>query len=177
MIFHYLCSTGVATLRCRLTLADTVNPERWHLTARIQLTAQGVGCKPGLMRSYMPTRAQNNEIVFTVPNPDIEDYQAHILYRLIDEVTGYRNNWHIHHAENGGGQVLICVAGKGFYKEEGSEVQELKPGVVVEIPPNVKHWHGTQKDSWFSHISVEVPGEETSNEWLEPVSDEYYNQL
>ena len=60
---------------------------------------------------------------------------------------GCRNNWHIHHAKKGGGQLLICVAGKGFYQEEGSEVQELKPGVVVEIPPNVKHWHGAQKDS------------------------------
>ena len=93
-LLQIIPGTGVATLRCRLTLADTVNPERWHLTARIQLTAQGVGCKPGLMRSYMPTRAQNNEIVFTVPNPGLEVYQAHIRYRLIDEVTGYRNNWH-----------------------------------------------------------------------------------
>ena len=93
-LLQIIPGTGVATLRCRLTLADTVNPERWHLTARIQLTAPGVGCKPGLMRSYMPTRSQNNEIDFTVPNPDIEDDQAHIRYRLIDEVTGYRNNWH-----------------------------------------------------------------------------------
>ncbi|MEE1133976.1 MAG: cupin domain-containing protein [Methanobrevibacter sp.] len=106
---------------------------------------------------------------------DMEDnllFAANVTFE-----PGCRNNWHIHHAKKGGGQLLICVAGKGFYQEEGSEVQELKPGVVVEIPPNVKHWHGAQKDSWFSHISVEVPGEETSNEWLEPVSDEYYNQL
>lgn len=80
-------------MRCRLTLAGTVNPERWHLTARIQLTAHGVGCKPGLMRSYMPAVAQNNEVIFSVFNPGLEDCQAHIRYRLIDEVTGYRNNW------------------------------------------------------------------------------------
>lgn len=112
---------------------------------------------------------------FLNPLVDMEDnllFVANVTFE-----PGCRNNWHIHHAKNGGGQLLICVAGKGFYQEEGSEVQELKPGVVVEIPPNVKHWHGAQKDSWFSHISVEVPGEETSNEWLEPVSDEYYNQL
>lgn len=112
---------------------------------------------------------------FLNPLVDMEDnllFVANVTFE-----PGCRNNWHIHHAKKGGGQLLICVAGKGFYQEEGSEVQELKPGVVVEIPPNVKHWHGAQKDSWFSHISVEVPGEETSNGWLEPVSDEYYNQL
>jgi len=89
-------------LRCRLTLADTVNPERWHLTARIQLTALGVGCKPGLMRSYMPTtldsltinqNTSSREITFTAANNMIGPIQAHIRYRLIDEVTGYRNNW------------------------------------------------------------------------------------
>ncbi|WP_458405199.1 cupin domain-containing protein [Methanobrevibacter sp.] len=90
---------------------------------------------------------------------------------------GCRNNWHIHHAKTGGGQVLICVAGKGWYQEEGCDPVELKPGMLIEIKPEVKHWHGAQKDSWFSHLSVEVPGEETSNEWLEEVSDEYYDQL
>ena len=90
---------------------------------------------------------------------------------------GCRNNWHIHHASKGGGQVLICVAGKGWYQEEGHNHMELKPGMVVEIKPGIKHWHGAQKDSWFSHISVEVPGEDTSTEWLEVVGDEYYNEL
>jgi len=82
-----------ATIRCRLTLADIVHPERWHLSARIQLTAPGVGCDPGKMRSCKATRTNGNEIVFRVPNPGIENCQAHIRYRLIDEVTGYRNNW------------------------------------------------------------------------------------
>ncbi len=90
---------------------------------------------------------------------------------------GCRNNWHIHRAKSGGGQVLLCVAGYGYYQEEGKPVQNLKPGDVVVIPANVKHWHGARKDSWFSHISVEVPGEETSNEWLEPVTDGEYNNL
>ena len=90
---------------------------------------------------------------------------------------GCRNNWHIHHADKGGGQILICTAGEGWYQEEGKKPQKLKEGSVVVIRPGVKHWHGARKDSWFSHISLEVPGENTSNEWLEPVSDDYYNSL
>lgn len=87
------------------------------------------------------------------------------------------NNWHIHHANKGGGQILICTAGEGWYQEEGKPAQELKEGTVVVIPANVKHWHGAKKDSWFSHISLEVPGENGSNEWLEPVADDLYNSL
>ena len=90
---------------------------------------------------------------------------------------GCRNNWHVHHAKSGGGQQLICHAGEGWYQEEGKDAVSLTPGTVIVIPPNVKHWHGAKKDSWFSHIAVEVPGEETSNEWLEPVSDEWYDAL
>ncbi len=90
---------------------------------------------------------------------------------------GCRNNWHIHHAKSGGGQLLICTAGSGWYQEEGKAPVSLEPGTVITIPPEVKHWHGAKKDSWFSHIAVEVPGEETSNEWLEPVDDASYNGL
>lgn len=90
---------------------------------------------------------------------------------------GCRNNWHIHHADKGGGQILICTAGEGWYQEEGKEPRSLKEGDVIVIPQGVKHWHGAKKDSWFSHISLEVPGENSSNEWLEPVTDEYYNAL
>ena len=90
---------------------------------------------------------------------------------------GCRNNWHIHHATKGGGQVLICTAGYGWYQEEGKEAISLSPGMVISIPANVKHWHGAKKDSWFSHIAIEVPGENTSNEWCEQVSDEEYNKL
>ena len=90
---------------------------------------------------------------------------------------GCRNNWHIHHAKRGGGQILICVDGEGWYQEEGKEAVSLKPGMVITIPANVKHWHGAKKDSWFSHIAIEVPGEETSNEWCEVVSDDGYNKL
>ena len=90
---------------------------------------------------------------------------------------GCRNNWHIHHAKSGGGQLLICVDGEGWYQEEGKPAQRLTPGDVVTIPVNVKHWHGAKADSWFSHIAVEVPGEECRNEWCEPVSDTEYNAL
>lgn len=88
-----------------------------------------------------------------------------------------RNNWHIHRATAGGGQILICTAGEGWYQEDGKPAVSLKPGTVITIPANVKHWHGAKADSWFSHIAIEVPGENLSNEWLTPVSDEEYFQL
>ena len=90
---------------------------------------------------------------------------------------GCRNNWHIHHATKGGGQLLVCTAGEGWYQEEEKEAVSLVPGTVITIPAEVKHWHGAKKDSWFSHIAVEVPGENCSNEWGEPVSDEEYGKL
>lgn len=85
-----------------------------------------------------------------------------------------RNNWHIHHK---GGQILLCTAGTGYYQEWGKEPQKLNPGDVVNIPPEVKHWHGASPNSWFSHIAIEVPAEGSSNEWLEAVTDEEYNRL
>ena len=99
---------------------------------------------------------------------------------VVSNVTfepGCRNNWHIHRAKNGGGQMLIGVAGRGWYQEEGKPAVEILPGTVIHIPANVKHWHGAAADSWFAHLAFEIPGEETANEWLEPVSDEAYNQL
>lgn len=90
---------------------------------------------------------------------------------------GCRNNWHIHHASKGGGQMLVGVAGRGWYQEEGKPAVAILPGTVIHIPANVKHWHGAAKDSWFAHLAFEVPGENASNEWLEPVSDEQYLSL
>lgn len=90
---------------------------------------------------------------------------------------GCRNNWHIHHASKDGGQLLICTAGSGWYQEEGKEAVSLEPGTVIEIPEGVKHWHGAKADSWFSHIAMEIPGEDASTEWLEEVSDEDYGKL
>lgn len=105
-------------------------------------------------------------------NPKETVFLANVTFE-----PGCRNNWHIHHAKSGGGQILICTAGSGWYQEEGKDAVSLEPGMVITIPANVKHWHGAKKDSWFSHIAVEVPGEETSNEWCEPVNDESYAKL
>ena len=87
---------------------------------------------------------------------------------------GCRNNWHIHHAKTGGGQMLIVTAGEGFYQEWGKPARRLKKGDTVNIPANVKHWHGAAPDSWFQHIALEVPGTGQSNEWCEPVDDKAY---
>lgn len=90
---------------------------------------------------------------------------------------GCRNNWHIHTADKGGGQILICTAGEGWYQAEGQPAQSLSEGTVVVIPANVKHWHGAKADSWFSHIALAVPGENPANVWLEAVTDDDYAQL
>lgn len=87
---------------------------------------------------------------------------------------GCRNNWHIHHR---GGQILLVTGGRGWYQEWGQPARELHAGDVVNIPPEVKHWHGAASDSWFAHLAVEVPAQGASNEWCEPVSDEDYHKL
>lgn len=110
-------------------------------------------------------------------NPLTEPQKANLFLANVTFEPGCRNNWHIHHASKGGGQILICTAGEGWYQEEGKKAVSLSEGTVIAIPPEVKHWHGAKKDSWFSHIVVEVPGENTSNEWCEPVSNEEYDKL
>ena len=105
-------------------------------------------------------------------NPKETIFLANVTFE-----PGCRNNWHIHHAAKGGGQILLCTAGEGWYQEEGKPAVSLTPGTVITIPAGVKHWHGAKKDSWFSHIAFEAPGEGCSNEWCEPVTDEEYNAL
>lgn len=105
-------------------------------------------------------------------NPKETIFLANVTFE-----PGCRNNWHIHHATKGGGQILLCTAGEGWYQEEGKPAVSLTPGTVIVIPAGVKHWHGAKKDSWFSHIAFEAPGEGGSNEWCEPVTDEEYNAL
>ncbi len=90
---------------------------------------------------------------------------------------GCRNNWHIHHAKSGGGQMLVCVGGRGYYQEQGKDPVEMTPGTVINIPPEVKHWHGAAPGEWFSHLAIEVPGEDGSTEWCEPVADADYQAL
>ena len=109
-------------------------------------------------------------------NP-LTDPRCGVFLANVTFEPGCRNNWHIHHAEQGGGQILVCTAGEGWYQEEGKPAVSLVPGTVITIPPEVKHWHGAKKDSWFSHIAIEVPGKDTRNEWCEPVSDEEYANL
>ena len=93
-------------------------------------------------------------------NPLVDNTSPIFLANVTFE-PGCRNNWHIHHASKNGGQILICTAGYGWYREEGKEAVSLEPGKVIVIPANVKHWHGAKKNSWFSHIAIEVPGEDT----------------
>ena len=110
-------------------------------------------------------------------NPLNEFGESPVFVANVTFEPGCRNNWHIHKASKGGGQILICIAGEGWYQEEGKEAESLVPGTVITIPANVKHWHGAKMDSWFSHIAVEVPGDDASNEWLEEVDDEHYKNL
>jgi 4-carboxymuconolactone decarboxylase len=130
------------------------------------------------------------EMIFPIGNPNTayakyfigNSYLAPVsseqvtIYNVTFE-PGCRNNWHIHHATTGGGQMLICVAGYGWYQEEGKLARKLQPGDVVNIPANVKHWHGAAANSWFAHLALEIAGEGTSTEWCEPVTDEEYSKL
>ena len=113
-----------------------------------------------------------NSYLKPLTNPKETVFMANVTFE-----PRCRNNWHIHHATSGGGQILIWVDGEGWYQEEGKEARRLKPGDIVTIPANVKHWHGATANSWFSHIAVEIPGENTSNEWCEKVTDEEYDKL
>ena len=130
-----------------------------------------------------------NEIIFPIgePNP-YGDYfvgQSYLAPVSTEQIPIYnvtfepacRNNWHIHHAKSGGGQMLICIGGRGWYQEYGKEPRELNPGDIVNIPAEVKHWHGAAKDSWFAHLAVEIQGEDSSTEWCEAVSDSEYGKL
>jgi alkylhydroperoxidase/carboxymuconolactone decarboxylase family protein YurZ/quercetin dioxygenase-like cupin family protein len=105
-------------------------------------------------------------------NPEETIFLANVTFE-----PGCRNHWHIHHAAKGGGQILLCTDGRGWYQAWGGEARELRPGDVVHIPAGVKHWHGAAKDSWFSHIAFEAPGEDCSTEWCEPVDAGQYAAL
>ena len=119
----------------------------------------------------------NSYLAPLVPKNLSPEEQTAQAYSNVTFEPGCRNNWHIHHAESGGGQILLVTAGRGYYQEWGKPARELATGDVVNIPAGVKHWHGAAKDSWFAHLAVEVPAEAGHTEWLEPVSDEDYNSL
>lgn len=135
-------------------------------------------------------QAHAREMVFPIGEPNErfaryfvgQSYLAPVSGRQVGIVNvtfepACRNNWHIHRADEGGGQILVCVAGRGYYQEWGQPVRELQPGDVVNIAPDVKHWHGATADGWFSHLAVEVPGVNGHTEWCEPVDDEAYASL
>ena len=137
-----------------------------------------------------PKQRHQNSMIFPIgaPNDGFAAYfsgQSYLAPLSTEQVgifnvtfePGCRNNWHIHEADKGGGQILICVSGRGCYQEWGQEPRMLYPGDVVHIAPCIKHWHGAAPDSWFSHLAVEVPGENGRSIWCEPVSDEAYAQL
>ena len=109
-------------------------------------------------------------------NP-LTDQKCGLFLANVTFEPGCRNNWHIHRATTGGGQMLIGVAGRGWYQEEGKPAVEILPGTVIHIPANVKHWHGAAADSWFAHLAFELPGENASTEWLDPVTDGEYDEL
>lgn len=85
---------------------------------------------------------------------------------------GCRNSWHSHKA----GQVLISTAGIGYYQEKGKPARRLYPGDIVEIAPDVVHWHGAAPDSWFAHIAITTNPQTNAPVWLDPVSDEQYRE-
>ena len=175
---------------------DGRNPHPCRILRRM---AQGMGCIPhgkrGMgrrcrKRGRSSVEAYAQTIFFPVGQPNDayaryftgQSYLAPIVKEGVPvaNVTfepGCRNNWHIHKASKGGGQTLICVGGHGYYQEWGKNPVELLPGDAVHIPAGVKHWHGAAPDSWFSHLAIEVPGEDSSNEWLEPVDEKEYAKL
>lgn len=134
--------------------------------------------KANMFGTGMPNEAYaqyfigNSYLNFLVKPDESPLYLANVTFE-----PGCRNSWHIHQARSGGGQMLICTAGEGWYQQDKEQAVSLKEGSLVYIPAGKKHWHGAKADSWFSHISIEISGTECSNEWLEPVSDEDYNRL
>ncbi|MCD8376554.1 MAG: carboxymuconolactone decarboxylase family protein [Oscillospiraceae bacterium] len=200
-----LMSSGItdSSLKYHLENAKKAGVTRKEIAAIITHTAFYVGWPKGWavfnmakdvwMEDEKPVDARTShaaEMVFPIGEPNDAFAQYFIGQSYLAPVSttqvgifnvtfepGCRNNWHIHHADKGGGQILVCVAGHGYYQEWGKDAVEMKPGDCINIPVGVKHWHGAAPDSWFSHLAVEVPGENTSNEWLEPVEESQYGIL
>ena len=194
-----LMSSGVtdSSLKYHLENAKRNGVTRKEIAAIITHVAFYVGWPKGWAVFHLAKdvwaedmQAGASQMVFPIgaPNDGFAQYFVGQSYRAplstrqvgIYNVTfepGCRNNWHIHHAKSGGGQILLCVAGRGWYQEWGKDAVELHPGDCINIPVGVKHWHGAAADSWFSHLAIEVPGEACSNEWCEAVDDAAYQTL
>lgn len=153
-------------------------PNAWAaFRMAVKVYRDDAGTDGGLFGLGEPNDAYANYFVGQSYLNPLTDPKQTVLVANVTFEPGCRNNWHIHKAKTGGGQLLLCTNGRGWYQEWGKEAQELHPGDVVTIPAGVKHWHGAAKDSWFSHLAVEVPGEQTASEWLEPVDAEAYDAL
>ena len=187
---RYLChrNQNIGTMNKRLIIcaccALLINIPSIMAQEKIKQTA---GCnQPGVDAKA----AFQREMIFPIGEPNTAYAQYFIGQSYLAPVSREqvnisnvtfeprcRNNWHIHRATSGGGQMLIGVAGRGWYQEEGKPAVAILPGTVIHIPANVKHWHGAAADSWFAHLAIEIEGENTSNEWLEPVTDAEYDKL
>ncbi|MGN0168891.1 MAG: carboxymuconolactone decarboxylase family protein [Acetatifactor sp.] len=153
-------------------------PNAWAaFRMAVEVYRDDAGTDGGLFGLGEPNDAYANYFVGQSYLNPLTDPKQTVFVANVTFEPGCRNNWHIHNAKTGGGQLLLCTNGCGWYQEWGKEAQELHPGDVVTIPAGVKHWHGAAKESWFSHLAVEVPGEQTASEWLEPVNAEAYNAL
>lgn len=153
-------------------------PNAWAaFRAAVEVYRDDAGADGGLFGIGQPNEAfapyfVGRSYLKPLTNPQETVFMANVTFE-----PGCRNNWHIHRAAKGGGQILLCAGGRGWYQEWGREARKLLPGDVVTIPAGVKHWHGAAKDSWFSHVAVECPGEGTANEWREPVDEAQYSAL
>ena len=153
-------------------------PNAWAaFRAAVEVYREDGGADGGLFGLGAPNDAYARYFTGKSYLKPLTDPQQTIYLANVTFEPGCRNNWHVHSASKGGGQILLCTDGRGWYQEWDREAQELSPGTVVYIPAGVKHWHGAAKDSWFSHLAVELPGEGASNEWLEAVAGGEYGQL
>lgn len=153
-------------------------PNAWAaFRAAVEVYKDDPGADGGLFGLGQPNDAYAQYFVGRSYLKPLTDPQETVFMANVTFEPGCRNNWHIHHAEKGGGQILLCTGGRGWYQEWGKEARELLPGDTVTIPAGVKHWHGAAKDGWFSHVAVECPGEKTSTEWCEAVGDGEYEAL
>lgn len=153
-------------------------PNAWAaFRAAVEVYKDDGGTDGGLFGLGEPNEAYARYFTGNSYLKPLTDPKETIFLANVTFEPGCRNNWHIHHAGKGGGQILLCTNGRGWYQEWGEEARALNPGDVVVIPAGVKHWHGAAKDSWFSHVAFEAPGEDCSNEWLEAVDDGQYGKL
>lgn len=153
-------------------------PNAWAaFRAAAEVYKDDAGADGGLFGLGEPNDAYAQYFVGKSYLKPLTDPQKTVFMANVTFEPGCRNNWHIHHAEKGGGQILLCTGGRGWYQEWGKEARGLLPGDVVTIPAGVKHWHGAAKDGWFSHVAVECPGEKTSTEWCEAVDAGEYDAL